>query len=130
MENERSTVGWNIVEQNTGEYGKENVNDVKKNFPVLGKWEVEFGFGEIWSRPQLDMKQRELITLAALTVLGDSRRALDHHIRGALKVGLTPAEISEVLLHCVGYIGFPRAMNALYIMKDVFDELGIELPKE
>jgi len=130
MEQDRNKRGMEVIRQLAGEKGMENFKDVHNNFPVLGQWAVEFGYGDIWARPTLDLKQRELITLAILTVMGDMHRELNHHIRGALRVGLTPAEISEVMLHCVGYAGVPRAMNALYIMKEVFAEVGVELPKE
>ena len=85
---------------------------------------VYFGWGDFWTRPQLDLKTRRLITLVALTWTG-TERYLRSHIKGALAQGITPEEITEVLEHMMIYCGYPRALTALGVASDVFVELGV-----
>jgi 4-carboxymuconolactone decarboxylase len=82
---------------------------------------TRYAWGEIWTRPGLDRKTRSCITLAALVALGrDHELAL--HVRAALRNGLTPDEIKEVLLHCAVYCGVPAANSAFAIAQQVLDE--------
>ena len=93
--------------------------------PDFARWMVEFGYGEVLTRPGLDVKQRQLVTIGALTALGHAGTQLRGHIGGALNVGLTPAEIVEAMMQCALYAGFPAATNALRIAKQVFAERGV-----
>ncbi len=102
----------------------ELVAEVEELVPGFGRLAVEIGFGQIRSRPGLDVKQREIATLAALTVLG-TQKELRLHVETALNVGLTKQQIVEVLLQQVVYAGFPRAIDALLVAKDVFKERGL-----
>ena len=78
-------------------------------------------WGGIWSRPELDRRTRSCITLAVLAALGrDGELAL--HVRAALRNGLGPTEIAEVLLHTAAYAGVPAANHALAIAQRVLDE--------
>ncbi|MDG2916070.1 carboxymuconolactone decarboxylase family protein [Bisgaard Taxon 10/6] len=90
--------------------------------PDLGKYIIAFGFGEIYNRPQLDSSQRELITLAALTAQGGCEKQLQVHIHAALNVGIKEEQIIETFIHCVPYLGFPKALNAVFTAKTVFAE--------
>ncbi|MEV0794335.1 carboxymuconolactone decarboxylase family protein [Kribbella sp. NPDC050459] len=83
---------------------------------------VAFGFGDIYARPGLDAKQRQLVTLGVLTALGGCEPQLEVHLRTSLNVGLTPQELVETLIHAAGYAGFPRALNAVAVAKKVFTE--------
>lgn len=80
-------------------------------------------FGEIYYRPHLDLKQRAVCTLAALTALGKERQ-LQRHLRSALRVGLSRQEVVEVLCHTAFYCGLPSALNALGVAKEVLQEMG------
>jgi 4-carboxymuconolactone decarboxylase len=93
--------------------------------PELGHQVVAWGFGEIYSRPGLAPRDRQLVTLGMLTALGGCEPQLDVHINAALNVGLTPQEIIEALLHSAVYCGFPRALNATFTAKKVFAERGL-----
>ncbi|MFD3399784.1 carboxymuconolactone decarboxylase family protein [Kribbella sp. NPDC058693] len=93
--------------------------------PALAHHIVAFGFGDIYSRPGLDPKQRQLVTLGILTALGGCEPQLEVHIRTSLNVGLTPTEIVETFTHAAGYAGFPRALNAITIAKKVFTERNL-----
>lgn len=82
---------------------------------------VEHLFGQIWSRPGLKTRDRSLITVAALTVLGRERQ-LRTHLMAALKAGLTRDELVEVMIHLAYYGGWPVAMTGLVIANEVFAE--------
>ena len=81
---------------------------------------TKYAWGEIWTRPGLDRKTRSCITLAAL-VAGGRVEELELHVRAALRNGLTPAEIKEVLLHCAVYCGVPAANSAFAVAQRVID---------
>lgn len=85
---------------------------------------TSIAWGEIWSRPGLDLKTRSLIVLAMLTAL-DREDELRGHVNGALNNGATPDEIYEVLLHAAGYCGFPSSNGAVRVMVEVFKERGL-----
>ena len=97
--------------------------------PALAHHIVAFGFGDIYARPGLDPRQRQLVTLGILTALGGCEPQLEVHIRTSLNVGLTPTEIVETFTHAAGYAGFPRALNAIGVAKKVFADRGL-LPVE
>ncbi|MFN3353823.1 MAG: carboxymuconolactone decarboxylase family protein [Brevundimonas sp.] len=93
--------------------------------PDFARFMVEFGFGDVYARPGLALKQRQLVTMASLATLGTAPKQLRGHIKGALNVGLTPTEITEALMQVALYAGFPNALNALMIAKEVFAEAGV-----
>lgn len=93
--------------------------------PALAHHIVAFGFGDIYARPGLDPKQRQLVTLGILTALGGCEPQLEVHVKTALNVGLSATEIVEALTHAAGYCGFPRALNAIFVAKKVFAERGL-----
>jgi 4-carboxymuconolactone decarboxylase len=90
--------------------------------PDLASYLLEFPFGDIYTRPGLDLKTREMLTVAVLTVLGFPQSELRDHIRGALHVGCTPAEVTEVILQMAVYAGFPAALEAIKTAASVFGE--------
>ena len=100
--------------------GQEVLEKFKDLCPDLGRMIVEFPFAEIYSRPQLDAKSRQIATIAALITLGNSPWELKAHIQGGLNVGLTQTEIIEVILQMAVYAGFPAAVNAMTVAKEVF----------
>ena len=93
--------------------------------PDFADMMVEFGYGEMMSRPGLDPKSRQMVTLGALAALGHPVDQLKGHINGALSVGVTPTEIVEALMQVALYAGFPAATNALRVAKRVFAERGV-----
>lgn len=90
----------------------------------MAKLIVEFPYGSLYSRPGLDLKQRSLLTIGAMIASGAAAQ-LDFHIQGALNAGLTPNEIVEAVMHCVSYAGFPKTLDAMFVVMKVFDEQGI-----
>lgn len=94
--------------------------------PELGYQIVAWAYGEMYARPALSPRDRQLVTLGMLTSQGGDEAELQAHIPLALEVGLTPDEIVEVFLHSVAYCGFPRAINATKVAKQIFAERGAQ----
>jgi 4-carboxymuconolactone decarboxylase len=90
--------------------------------PDLGRYVVEFLYGDLHRRPGLAPRDRQLITLATLAALGGCERQLALHIGVALNLGISPESIVEVFIHQSGYAGFPRALNAVLTAGDVLDD--------
>ena len=84
---------------------------------------TRYAWGEVWTRPGLDRRQRSMITLAALTAVR-AEGELELHVRAALRNGLTPEEIREVLLHTAVYAGVPASNAAFAIAQRVLEEEG------
>lgn len=79
-------------------------------------------FGDIWTRPALSLRDRELVTLSTIAALGFERQ-LRLHLRGALAAGLDRGEIGEVFIHLAHYAGYPSAFTALAVAHEVFAEI-------
>jgi 4-carboxymuconolactone decarboxylase len=101
----------------------EDLNDIA---PDVGRYIVEFGYGEIYSRPGLTNQERALITIASLVTQG-TERELELHVNTGLTAGLTSTEIVESVIHLIPYTGFPRVLNALYVVKKVFEQRQVEI---
>ncbi|ANS74742.1 carboxymuconolactone decarboxylase [Paenibacillus yonginensis] len=130
MTNERYKRGWDKLMQIDGEGGERVIESLKEIAPDLGTYIVEFAFGDIYSRDTLDARQRQLITLAALTAQGGCEPQLGVHINASLNVGLTPREVVEAIMHCVPYVGFPKVLNAISVAKDVIAKRGVSAKQE
>lgn len=83
---------------------------------------VENLFGDIWNRPGLELRDRSMITVAALTVLGREPE-LKIHLRGALNVGISREMINEMMIHLAHYGGWPVGVNGWRVAKEVFEEI-------
>lgn len=104
--------------------GKRGVHPTDPEFmDILQK----FIFGEVSQVGELDNKMRELITISILTAL-QTLPQLSAHVQAALNVGLTPTQIREALYNCAPFIGFPKTLNAIAAMNEVFVKNGIALP--
>jgi 4-carboxymuconolactone decarboxylase len=120
--NERFDRGWRRLGEIDGEAGEKVIESLAGIAPDLGRYIVEFGFGDIYSRPGLDLKSREIATVAALTAMGNAAPQLKVHINAALNVGVSKGEILEIIIQMVAYAGFPAALNAMALAKEVFAE--------
>ena len=119
--------GWEKLKEVDGEAGERVVDSLKDIAPDFARLLIEFPFGDIYSRPGLDLKSREIAVVAALTALGNAVPQLKVHIHGALNVGCTRQEVIEVIMQMAVYTGFPSALNGLFAAKEVFkerDDLG------
>jgi 4-carboxymuconolactone decarboxylase len=99
----------------------EHTTDFTRDFQDLI---TRYAWGEIWTRPGLDRRTRSCITLTAL-VAGGHHHELAMHVRAALRNGLTPEEIAEVLLQCAIYCGVPAANSAFAVAQRVLAEEGL-----
>ena len=97
------------------------IQRIKKLAPEFAWVNVTFPFGELYTRDVIDLKTRELCTVAALTVQGFSQPELKIHIDAALRTGATRAEVVEIITQMIAYCGFPAATTALMTAEAVFD---------
>lgn len=103
-----------------GEGGEKVVASLADIAPDFATYVLEFPFGDIYSRPGLDLRAREIATIAALTAMGNAAPQLKVHIQAGLNVGLAQAEIVEIVMQMAVYAGFPAALNGLFAAKEVF----------
>lgn len=114
---ERGLAKLKEIDGQAGEHVLESLEDIAPDF---ARYLIEFPFGDIYSRPSLDLKSREIAVVAALTALGNAAPQLKVHIRGALNVGVSRTEIVETIMQMAVYAGFPAALNGLFAAKEVF----------
>lgn len=105
-----------------GEAGQAVIDSLADIAPDFARYVIEFPFGDIYSRPGLDLRSREIATIAALTALGNARPQLKVHIHAGLNVGLSQDEVVETIMQMAVYAGFPAALNGLMAAKEVFGE--------
>ena len=115
--------GMKEMRKHFGKVADSWVESIKEISPEFAKVNVEFPFGELYTRSVLDDKTRELCTIAALTVQGFSISELKVHTVGALNCGASRDEILEVVTQMLAYCGFPAATNALQAVNEVFVDL-------
>jgi 4-carboxymuconolactone decarboxylase len=82
---------------------------------------TRYAWGEVWNRPGLDRRSRSLVTLGVLITLR-AEKEIAVHIRGALRNGLTPDEIKEVIQQAAIYAGVPAAMDAFRVAEAVIEQ--------
>ncbi|MGW2702056.1 carboxymuconolactone decarboxylase family protein [Streptomyces sp. NPDC001340] len=122
---ERFAHGLEVLKKVDGEAGQRVVDSLADISPELGHQIVAWAFGEVYDRPGLAPRDRQLVTLGMLTALGGCEAQLDVHVNAALNVGLTAEQITEALLHSAVYCGMPKALNATFAAKKVFAERGL-----
>lgn len=120
MLSERFITGQEMLQKVDGKGGDAVIESLQDIAPDFAQYLIEFPFGDIYSRPELDLRSREIATVAALTALGNATPQLKVHIGAALHVGLTQDEIVEVIMQMAVYAGFPAALNGLFAAKEVF----------
>ncbi|MCE1190881.1 MAG: carboxymuconolactone decarboxylase family protein [Acidovorax sp.] len=109
-----------------GQAGEHVVASLDGIAPDFARYLIEFPFGDIYSRPGLDLRSREIAVVAALTALGNAVPQLKVHLRAALNVGVTREETVEVLMQMAVYAGFPAALNGLAAAREVFAAMDAE----
>lgn len=116
---ERGLVNPKKVDAESGEKVVESLGKISEDFAT---YLIEYPFGDVYNRPGLDLRSREIATIAALTALGNARPQLLVHINAGLNVGLTREEVKEIIIQMSVYSGFPSAINGLIAAAEVFDE--------
>jgi 4-carboxymuconolactone decarboxylase len=100
-----------------GEAVLESLNGIAPDF---ARFITEFAFGDVYARPGLDLRSRQIATIAALVTLGHAAPELHVHIKAGLRLGLSREEITEIIMQMAVYAGFPAALNALKVAQEVF----------
>lgn len=122
MHSERYQRGLAQLETVSGPHGAAVIDSLNDIAPDLGRYVVEFAYGDIFARPGLDVKTRELATVAALTAMGTAAPQLKVHMQASLRVGASRQEIIETILQMIPYAGFPAAINAVTVARQAFAE--------
>lgn len=123
---ERLAKGLKVLGSINGESGKHIMSKLKDISPDMARFVIEFPYGDIYSRPGLDLKTRELITIASLVTIGFAEHELKAHVGNALNAGCTQEEITETIMQMSVYAGFPAALNGLFIAGEVFQKKEIK----
>ncbi len=121
MSEDRFTRGINALRQVDPEVADGIQSALSDLFPAMAQITIEFGYGDVMSRGELDLRTRELLNVAMLGAMGTVPGQLEMHIKGALNTGSTRGEILEVILQIAVYAGFPKAFNALSCARKVFE---------
>lgn len=122
MTQNRYERGLAKLEEIDGQAGTRVIDSLRDIAPDFARCLIEFPFGDIYARPGLDLRSREIAVVAALTAMGNATPQLKVHIEGALNVGVSRDEIVEVIMQMAVYAGFPAALNGLFAAKAVFAE--------
>lgn len=125
MSNTRFELGSEKLKEIDGIGGENVIQSLQDIAPDVGKYIIEFAFGDVYTRPELSMQEREMITITSLLTTGGCDPQLEVHINGSLNVGLSPEKIIETFIQCIPYTGFPKVLNAIYTAKKIFAERHI-----
>lgn len=108
-----------------GAGGEDVIKSLENIAPDVGRYIIEFAFGEIYARAGLSLQEREIITITSLLTAGGCEPQLEVHINGALNVGVSEEKIVETFTQCIPYVGFPRVLNAIFTAKKVFAQRSV-----
>ncbi|MAE91146.1 MAG: 4-carboxymuconolactone decarboxylase [Pelagibaca sp.] len=122
----RAERGRRLLNEIDGAAGEAVITGLQDIAPDFAELLFEFPFGDIYAREGLSLRDREIATVAALSAMGTAPKQLGVHVHGALNVGVTREEIVEVMMQMAVYAGFPAALNALGVAKDVIAERDAE----
>ena len=125
MSSTRFELGSEKLKEIDGIGGENVIQSLQDIAPDVGKYIIEFAFGDVYTRPELNMQEREMITITSLLTTGGCEPQLQVHINGSLNVGLSPEKIIETFIQCIPYTGFPKVLNAIYTAKKIFAERHI-----
>lgn len=129
MDKTRFENGMEQLKVIDGEGGENVIKSLEDISPDLGNFIVEFAFGDIYTREELNLQERELITITSLLTADGCEPQLEVHINGALNVGIASKKVIEAFLQCIPYTGFPKVLNAIFVAKKIFKERNIVLEK-
>ena len=121
---DRYEKGRKVLEKTQNNPVEDIFKDLEDIAPDLSRFVVEFPYSEIYTREEVDLKTRELCTVAALTSIGTIPQLKDH-INAALNVGNTPKEVVEIIMQMSAYAGFPKSINGIVAAKEVFNKRNL-----
>lgn len=114
MNNEQIERGKEQLRLMGGPLGEMKFAKLEQHAPDLAKIVLGFGFGEIYSREGLSIREKEMLSIASLVSQGNTADQLQFHFSAALHAGLSEKEIIEILIHCIPHVGIPKVMNAFH----------------
>lgn len=120
MADDRFARGSEVLRRTHGKAGDDIVEGLADVAPDLGRMVVEFAFGDLYARPGLGLRERQIATVAALTALGTAPDQLQTHIEAALHLGITREEVVEIIMQMAAYAGFPAALNGVAAAREAF----------
>lgn len=103
-----------------GDGGQAVIDSLKDIAPDVGRYIVEFAFGDIYSREALTLQEKELTTITSLLSIGGCEKQLNVHINASLNVGIDPKKIINTFIQCIPYVGLPRVLNSIFEAKSIF----------
>ncbi|MCL1981389.1 MAG: carboxymuconolactone decarboxylase family protein [Proteobacteria bacterium] len=127
MRNERMKKGEERLREVDGHAGENVIASLSGIAPDVGKYIIEFAFGDVYCRDGLSLQEREMITITSLLTAGGCEPQLEVHINGSLNVGISPDKIIETFIQCIPYTGFPKVLNAVGVAKKIFKDRNITL---
>jgi 4-carboxymuconolactone decarboxylase len=125
MSDERYDRGRARLRELAGERGESVMAGLEEVSPDLARYVVEFGYGDIYSRPTLDDHARQLAAISALSAMGGAEPQLEYHLGIAVDIGVPPGQIVETVIFLSPFIGFARTLNAVRSVKRVFASRGL-----
>jgi 4-carboxymuconolactone decarboxylase len=124
-DDDRYERGRQRLSELAGERGESVMAGLEEVSPDLARYVIEFGYGDIYSRPALDDHARQLAAISALSAMGGAEPQLEYHIGIALNIGVPPGQIVETVVFLAPFIGFARTLNAVRSVKRVFASRGL-----
>ncbi|UJX39588.1 carboxymuconolactone decarboxylase family protein [Desulfovibrio sp. JY] len=125
MESERYARGWKALVALAPQKAQAVQDGLADIAPDMARFVVEFGYGDVFTRPGLDPASRQTATIAALAALGNAAPQLRFHIEAGLATGLTPQAIVDIIYVTTVFAGFPAGLNALAAAREVFTAQGV-----
>lgn len=125
--NERNAKGWGALTALAPEKAQAVLDSLADIAPDMGRFIVEFGYGDIFTRPGLDPASRQVATIAALTALGNAAPQLRFHVEAGLAAGLSPEAVVEVIFVATVFAGFPAGLNAITVAREAFAAKGVRV---
>jgi 4-carboxymuconolactone decarboxylase len=123
--NDRYARGWQALVALAPEKAQAVQDALADIAPDMGRFVVEFGYGDVFTRPGLDAASRQVATIAALTALGNAAPQLRFHIEAGLAAGLSPQQVIDVIYVTTVFAGFPAGLNAIAAARDVFAQKNV-----
>jgi 4-carboxymuconolactone decarboxylase len=128
MNQDRYKRGWEKLKEIDGHAGERVIESLKDISPDMGRYIIEYSFGDVYSRDGLTLKYKEIAVVAALVAMGNAVPQLKVHLNGTLNVGCSLEEVKEIILQMSAYAGFPAAINGMNALKEVLAERREENP--
>lgn len=119
---ERGLKALNALDAKAAQSVLKSLSDIA---PEMAGFIVDFAYGEVHARPGLDVKSRQVSTVAALTALGNAKPQLKFHLNASLNCGISPRQLIEIMYVTAVFAGFPAGLNGVFAAREVFQERGL-----